>query len=177
VHLYAVRKETFSSIFGHSSCSVSAADLPNGRKVVPSEGFVASLFVLPLHHAIRLFMHCRAAEEMVTVPRGALEELIIRDFASRVHNMDSNTLASFTDSMRSMSAPELRTDYKQTIRSAEPENTSGTYCNLPLIARVLSDRHQSTHTTMFVIFRPQSKKCSAAGGLSAASAFHILFRI
>jgi hypothetical protein len=45
---------------------------------------------------------------MVTVPRGALEELMIRDFASRVHNMDSGALATLMESFRGSKAPDLR---------------------------------------------------------------------
>lgn len=63
---------------------------------------------------------------MIAVPRGALEELIVRDFASRVHNMEPNTLAAFLDSLRNMSAPDIRSDPQRAARAPEPAVGSGT---------------------------------------------------
>lgn len=73
-----------------------------------------------LRLAISAFITCRAAEEMVSVPRGALEELIVRDIATRVHSMDPSALAAFMDSLRSTSAPEVRSTAQRPDSGADP---------------------------------------------------------
>lgn len=50
----------------------------------------------------------------------------MRDFSTRVHNMEPTALASFMDSLRSMTAPEPRNDSQRAFIPSEPAIASGT---------------------------------------------------
>ena len=48
---------------------------------------------------------CRAADEMVSVPRTTLEQLLLRDFARSLHEMDAGALANALDALGGKSQP------------------------------------------------------------------------
>lgn len=64
----------------------------------------------------------------MTVPRGALEELILRDLSHRIHDMDSDSLSSFMQSLKGISAPDPRSERPvESKPAAEIQATGATH--------------------------------------------------
>eukprot|EP00892_Ulva_mutabilis_P010334 jgi/Ulvmu1/7673/UM038_0102.1 len=76
------------------------------RWIASSSGVLSGIALAVLVQLTSDTASARAADEMVVVPRGALEELLLRDLSSRIHEMDSKSLASFMQNLKVLSAPD-----------------------------------------------------------------------